>query len=133
MKSQGSRLFRWFIVIDILLNALVLIGAANMIYSTYQYLSFGGFMALFELLLLGPFFFATAFVQFLLILYIKENHSPKMVLAAFVLQLAAPILWVLFAYAMETVGWLESIMTVQSIVGILGILLWLVKGRKNQS
>lgn len=95
-------------------------------------MSFGGFMALFMLLLLVPYFFATALVLLLQILYIKRN-SWKLILGAFALQISAPIMWVLFANAMESVGWREFVMTVQSIAGILGILLWFVHGKHNQS
>ncbi len=127
MRHQSNKPFRWFIWIDILLNAAALIAAANIIYITNRALSFGGLMALFELLILVPYFLATSIVLILLLLYIKKDRS-KLDMAAFVLQAVAPILWLLIMNALNPGGsWFEAIMILQIIAGITGFVLRISK------
>ncbi len=123
MRRQSNKPLRWFIAIDIFLNAAALIGTASIIYTTYRGLSFGGLMALFLLLILVPYFFTTAIVLLLLLLYIKKK-SWKLNMAAFALQILAPILWLVITNAFNSGGsWFEMIMILQIVAGIIGFLL----------
>lgn len=125
MKYQEHRLFLGFVAVDVLVNAATFIGAAEIIYTEYQDLSFSGFMGLFVLLLLVPYYFATALILFLLIFGgLKEEL--KLLLVPFLLQSMAPILWLLFTSALKSLGWFEASMTLQSVAGIFGIFLWFV-------
>lgn len=84
-------------------------------------------MALFELLILVPYFLATSIVLILLLLYIKKDRS-KLDMAAFVLQAVAPILWLLIMNALNPGGsWFEAIMILQIIAGITGFVLRISK------
>lgn len=123
MRHQENKPFRRFIGIDFLLNAAALIGAGIIINITNQSMSFGGLMSLFLLLILVPYFVVTALVLILLLLYIKKNKW-KLDMAAFALQIVAPILWLLLMNALNSGGsWFEIIMVVQIIAGIIGLLL----------
>lgn len=131
MKHREGRFFQGFLMADVLVNAVTLIGTAMIIYTTYQDLSFAGFLALFILALLVPYFFVTDLILFLL-LFSAIKEELKLVLVPFFLQSMAPILWLLFASALKNWGWVEVFMALQSVAGIFGILLWFVQRKKSQ-
>lgn len=131
MKHREGRFFQGFLMADVLVNAATLIGTAMIIYTTYQDLSFAGFLALFILALLVPYFFVTDLILFLL-LFSAIKEELKLVLVPFLLQSMAPILWLLFASAIRNWGWVEVFMALQSVAGIFGILLWFVQRKKSQ-
>lgn len=123
MKKQGDRPIQKHLYLDVLLNLAALAGATYMIYMTNQYMSFGGFFSLFLLLILVPYFLVTIISLVLLLLHIKKN-TRRLDMVAFVLQIAAPIPWLLLLGAFHSGGsWFEMILILQIIAGIMSFLL----------
>ncbi|GFI61058.1 hypothetical protein IMSAG049_00211 [Clostridiales bacterium] len=108
-----------FLKADFFLNALILICTSILIRETYDGMSFGGFMALFMLLILIPYFFVS-----ILILIMLNSKNIRLWQIACILQIICPAPWILLVYSFEhSASWFEIIMIIQMIVGIAGLLL----------
>lgn len=122
MKKQDMIRKNGLFWADIVITAVSLVCTAYYLWDIYDYMSFGGFEALFFLLFLFPYFLAMATVLLLLAMAAKTGRRVLAVIAA-VVQILSPIPWLLLYLAFGgLVSWFEVLMVVCAGAGVFLLL-----------
>lgn len=104
---------------DVLLAAVSLVCTAYILQDIYDGLSFGGFGALFMLLVLSPYFMALAGAVVLLLRFVRPGRRWPAAVAA-VLEIIGPIPWIWLVSAFGyPLSWYELLMVACAAAGVL--------------
>ncbi len=128
MQKQNTNYIKIFLCVDFLLNIIILVCIAFIIYETNKYMYFAGFGSLFMLILLIP-YFVILFSNILLLLLAIKFKKRVTIIIALVLQMICSLLWILIIHLFRSaISWLEFMMILQMIT-IITILLLLWENR----
>lgn len=99
-EHSGGGFVKKYLIFNLVLTGVILIGVAWMIWETNRWLSFAGFAALFLLILLGPLFLIQQAAVVLLTLTLRYRRR-WMLITASVLQILGVLPLLALAWAIE--------------------------------
>ncbi len=129
MQKQNTNYIKIFLCVDFLLNIIILVCIAFIIYETNKYMYFAGFGSLFMLILLIP-YFVILFSNILLLLLAIKFKKRVTIIIVLVLQMICSLLWILIMHLFQSaISCLEFMMILQIITTItILLLLWENRG-----
>ena len=119
MEKQNPKRKNVLFWADVLLAAVSLVCTAYILRGIYDGLSFGGFGALFMLLVLAPYFMALAGAVVLLLWSVRSGRRWPAAVAA-ILEIVVPIPWIWLGNAFGyPLSWYELLMVACAAAGML--------------